>query len=95
MGYSEPMDHLGVLRETIGRLRAEIANIQELNQQFRRDSGKGTGARVAHGQRSERLQAIQHELGQLARLGSRVVLTAQMKEKHGSRLHSIEQKQAA
>ena len=52
MGYPEHMDHLGVLRETIGRLRAEIANIQESNQQFRRDSGKGTGGQVAHGQRS-------------------------------------------
>ena len=89
------MDYLGVFRAKIGRLRVEIADIQELNQQFRRDGGNGTGVQVAHGQRSERLQAIQHELWQLARLGSRVVLTAQMKEKHGSQLHSIEQKQAA
>ena len=89
------MDYLGVFRAKIGRLRVEIADIQELNQQFRRDGGNGASVQVAHGQRSERLQAIQHELWQLARLGSRVVLTAQMKEKHGSRLHSIEQKQAA
>ena len=89
------MDYLGVFRAKIGRLRVEIADIQELNQQFRRDGGNGASVQVAHGQRSERLQAIQHELWQLARRGSRVVLTAQMKEKHGSRLHSIEQKQAA
>jgi hypothetical protein len=95
MGYSEPMDHLGVLRETIGRLRAEIANIQELNQQFRRDSGKGTGARVAHGQRSERLQAIQNELMQIADLGRRVVSTEQMKEQHHSRLHLFTQERAS
>jgi hypothetical protein len=85
------MDHLGVLRDTIGRLRAEIANIQELNQQFRRDGGKGAGAQVAHGQRSERLQAIQNELMQLADLGRRVVSTEQMKEQHRSRLHLFTQ----
>jgi hypothetical protein len=63
------MDHLGVLREKIGRLRAEIADIQALNEQFRRDGGNGADVQVAHGQRNERLQAIQSELVQLADLG--------------------------
>jgi hypothetical protein len=47
---------------------------------------------------NERLQAIQHELGelvQLADLGRRVVLTEQMKEKHRSRLHLVTQKWAS
>ncbi len=89
------MDHLGVLREKIGRLRAEIADIQELNQQFRRNGGKGPDLQVAHGQRNERLQAIQHELMKLADLGRRVVSTEQMKEKHLSRLHPVKEKPAA
>ena len=95
IGYSEHMDHLGVLRDRIGRLRVEIANIQELNQQFRRDGGNGTDVQVAHGQRNERLQAIQHELVKLADLGRRVVSTEQMKEKHRSRLHPIKPERAA
>jgi hypothetical protein len=89
------MDHLGVLRDKIGRLRLEIAGIQELNQQFRRDGGKGADAQVAHGQRNERLQAIQHELVQLADLGRRVVSTEQLKEKHRSRLHPVKPRRAA
>jgi len=89
------MDHLGVLREKIGRLRAEIADIQALNEQFRRDGGNGADVQVAHGQRTERLQAIQSELVQLADLGRKVVSTEQMKEKHRSRLHPVTQKQAS
>jgi hypothetical protein len=87
MGYPDGMDHLGVLRDKIGR--------QTLNQQFRRGGGKGADAQVAHGQRNERLQAIQHELVKLADLGRRVVSTEQMKEKHCSRLHPAKEKQAA
>jgi hypothetical protein len=89
------MDHLGVLRDKIGRLRVEIANIQELNEQFRRDGVNGTDVQVAHGQRNERLQAIQHELVKLADLGRRVVSTEQMKKMQRSRLHLVKQKPAA
>ena len=89
------MDHLRVLRDKIGRLRVEIASIQELNEQFRRGGRSGTAAQVAHGQRNERLQAIQHELVQLADLGRRVVSTEQVREKHRSRLHLAGQKRAA
>jgi hypothetical protein len=89
------MDHLGVFRAKIGRLRLEIADIQELNQQFRRDGGNGTGCQVAHGQRSERLQGIQHELMQLADLGRGVVSTVPMKENDHSHPHLVERKRAA
>jgi hypothetical protein len=91
----DDMDYLGVFRAKIGRLRSEISDIQELNQQFRRDGGNGTGCQVAHGQRSERLQGIQHELMQLADLGRGVVSTEQMKENHHSRPHLVERKRAA
>ena len=89
------MDYLGVFRAKIGRLRLEIADIQELNQQFRRDGGNGTGCQVAHGQRSERLQGIQHELMQLSDLGRGVVSTEPMKENHHSQPHLVQRKRAA
>ena len=80
------MDHLEVLREKIERLRSEIAQIKELNRLYRLEGGTDTEAQVAHGQRHERLQAIQRGLGQLATLGSRVRSVAEMKERHRSRL---------
>jgi len=89
------MDHLGVLRDKIGRLREEIADIQQLNEQFRRDGWKSANAEVAHGQRNERLQAIQHELVQLADLARKVVSTEQMREKHRTLLHLVKQKQVS
>jgi hypothetical protein len=67
------MDHLAILLAKIESLRAEIADIQELNEQFRRDGSHGAVVQVSHPRRSERLQAIQHELGQLAHLGSRAI----------------------
>lgn len=84
------MDHLAVLREKIGSLRAEIAHLQELNDQYRRQGRHETEAHVAHGQRQERLQAIQHELVQLAGLGRRVLSVEQRKAEHRSRLHIVE-----
>jgi hypothetical protein len=93
--YPEDMDHLGVLRDKIARLREEIADIQTLNQRFRREGGDGAALQVAHGQRNERLQAIQSELLQLADLGRKVISTEQMKEKHRSRLHPVTQKRAS
>src|SRR5437667_10265341 len=95
ISYSNDMDHLLVLRDEIGRLREEIADIQRLNDQFRREGWNGVEARVAHGQRNERLQDIQHELVRLADLGRKVVSTEQMKEKHRTRLHLIKQERAS
>jgi len=89
------MDHLTVLRDKIARLREEIADIQRLNEHFRRDSWSGAEAQVAHGKRNERLQAIQHELIRLADLGRKVVSTEQMREKHRSRLHLIKEKRVS
>ena len=81
------MDHLAVLREKVGSLRAEIAQIKELNDLYRRELRNETQAQVAHGQRHERLQAIQQELAQLADLGRRVRSVEQMKEQHRGHLH--------
>ena len=81
------MDHLEVLREKIGRLRSEIAQLQELNEQYRREGRHDTHAQIAHGQRQERLEAIQQELVQLADLGGRVLSVEQRREQHRSRLH--------
>lgn len=84
------MGHLELLREKIARLRVEIAEIQRLNQQYRLVNSNGTDAQVAHGQRIERLQAIQQELTQLASLGRKVQSIEEMKEKHRNRLHLVE-----
>lgn len=78
-----------VLREKIGRPREEIADIQRLNEDVRSDSRNGADAQVARGQRNERLQAIQQELVRLADLSRKVISTAQMREKHYSRLHAF------
>ena len=83
------MDHIEVLREKIGRLREEIAQIQELNKQYRLRARNDAEIQVARDQRQERLQAIQQELAQLAGLGSRVRSVEEMKERHRSRLHLV------
>jgi hypothetical protein len=72
-----------MLREKIGRLRAEIAQLQELNDRYWLRRGNGPQAQVAHGQRQERLEAIERELAQIAGLGLRSV--EQMKDQHRSR----------
>jgi hypothetical protein len=89
MDYSSRMGHVEVLREKIGRLRMEIAQIQESNKQYRLQKGNDAEAQVAHGQRQERLQAIQQELAQLARLGRKPQLVKQVTKKDGSRLHLV------
>ena len=78
------MDHLEVLREKIANLRSEIAQLQELNAQYRRSSRNDPQAQIAHGQRHERLEAIQQELVKVADLGRRVRSIEQMKEQHRS-----------
>jgi hypothetical protein len=83
------MDHLAVLREKIGRLRAEIAELQGLNDQYRGQRHHEAEAQVAHGHRHERLQAIQQELAQLADLSRRVLSMEQRKAEHRSRLHVV------
>ena len=77
------MDHLVVLREKIGSLRDEIAQLQALNDRYWLRDRNDAQAQVAHGQRHERLEAIQQELAQLAGLGLRSV--EQMKDQHRSR----------
>jgi hypothetical protein len=84
------MDHLEVLREKIATLRVEIAHLQELNEQYRHQAHHETQAQIAHGQRHERLQAIQQELAQIAGLGRRVLSEEQRKEEHRARMQRIE-----
>ena len=83
------MDHIELLREKIARLRAEIAEIKTLNEQYRFRHSNETDAQVVHGQRSERLQAIQQELTKLAALGRKVQSIEEMKEKNRTRLHLV------
>ena len=83
------MDHLEVLRDKITRLRSEIADIQELNEQYRFRGEKGAEADIAHSHRQERLQEIQEELVQLSKLGRKTLLIEQMREKHCSRLRLV------
>ena len=83
------MDHLAVLREKIGSLRAEIAQLQELNDRYWLRGRNDTQQQVAHGQRHERLQEIQQELTQLADLGRRVRSIEEMKEQHRSRPYLV------
>jgi hypothetical protein len=63
------MDYVEVFRAKTGRLRVEVADIQELNRRCRIGGRNGTGVQVVHGQRSERLPGIQRELLQLTDLG--------------------------
>ena len=79
------MDHLAVLRRKVSRLRAEIAQLQELNDRYWLRGRNETEAQIAHGQRHERLQAIQQELTQIAGLGPRAQSVEQMKQQHRAR----------
>ena len=83
------MDHLEVLREKIVRLRSEIADIQELNEQYRCGGQKGAEGDIAYSHRQERLQEIQEELVQLSQLGRKTLSIEQMRERHHSRLHLV------
>jgi len=89
MRYPDTMDHLEVLRDKIARLRSEVANIQELNEQYRFRGQKEAEAAIAHSRRQERLQEIQEELIQLSQLGHKTLSIEQMREKHRLRLHLV------
>lgn len=82
------MDHLRVLQEKVGSLRAEIAQLHELNEQYRRRKGNGTEDQIAHGQRHERLQGIQKELGRLADLGRSIHSANQIREHDRTRVQT-------
>jgi hypothetical protein len=89
MSYPDGMDHLEVLREKIGSLRAEIAQLQQLNDRFWLRGENDTQAQIAHGLRHERLEAIQQELAQLAGLSGRVLSVEERKVEHRARLHVV------
>jgi hypothetical protein len=88
------MDHLEVLREKVKRLRAEIAVIHESNQEYRNHGSNRTEAQVAHGQRHERLQAIQRQLSQLGELGRNARSVESIEEKKRS-LHLVKHARAS
>ena len=89
------MNHLKVLREKVGSLRAEIVEIRQQNEEYRRQKDNGTLAQVAHGQRHERLQDIQKELGRLASLGRSVHSAEKVREQGRSRLALMKQLKAS
>lgn len=89
------MDHLRVLRNKIVTLREEIAQIQELNRQYRLQKTSRTMDQVAHGWRHERLQEIQKELGRLAALGRSVVSVNERREQNRARLQMMKDARAS
>lgn len=89
------MDHLQVLKEKIVSLRAEIAEIHEQNELYRRQKDNGTAAQVAHGQRHERLQLIQKELIRVADLGRSVNTANQIREQNRARLELMKHPKAS
>jgi hypothetical protein len=89
------MDHLEVLREKVKRLRAEIAVIHESNQQYRNAASNHNDAQVAHGQRHERLQAIQRQLSQLGELGRSARQVDRIDEKKKASLHLVKHARAS
>jgi hypothetical protein len=95
LGYPDCMDHLEVLRDKVAGLRAEIAEIQRQNQEYRLRGFNGTEAQVTHGERQERLLAIQEELAKVGDLGRRVISVERMKEQTRSRSHSVPQEKAS
>jgi hypothetical protein len=80
------MDYLEVLRQKIRRLRVEIAEIQQLNEQYRRQGSNEADAQ-AHRKRHERLQVIQEELAQLAAFGRNASSVEEKNEQDRSHLH--------
>ncbi len=76
------MDHLSVLKGKIVSLRAEIAQILELNVQYRSGKHHETIEHIAHTQRHARLEQIKQELAHLAGLGRSIHAASQIRESH-------------
>jgi hypothetical protein len=76
------MDHLSVLKGKIVSLRAEIAQILELNVQYRSVKHHETIEHIAHTQRHARLEQIKQELAHLAGLGRSIHAASQIRESH-------------
>jgi len=89
MGYAGHMDYVEILRDKIRRLRVEIAEIRESNEQYRLQGEKAADAEIAYHKRHERLQAIQQELDQIADFGRKVPSVEATKKKQPSLLHLI------
>jgi hypothetical protein len=95
ISYSDVMDHLAVLRDKIGRLREEIADIQELMSSF------GVTARMEQMLKSLTDRGLNGCKRSSKSLCNSQTLAAElsrqniMKEKHRSRLHLVKQKRAS
>ena len=90
------MDHLSALKEKIVRLRTEIAKIQELNEQYRREKERDMVSQIAHTERHERLEQIKQELGRLAELGRALHSASQIRERsRPSGLHLVNKSRVA
>jgi hypothetical protein len=89
MSYADPVDYVEILREKIRRLRVEIAEIRELNEQCRLQGEKAVDAEIAYQKRRERLQAIQQELAQIADFGRKVTSVEEMGGQHDPLRHFI------
>jgi hypothetical protein len=95
-GILNVMDHLSVLKEKIVGLRAEIAQIQELNEQYRREKGRDMVSQIAHTERHERLEQIKQELGRLAELGREMNSVSRIRERNRPRgLHLVNKSRVA
>jgi len=79
------MNHFEALRKKVEDLRVEIAEIQYMNEKYRHQDRNKIAAHVAHSHRQERLEAIRHELSQLADLGRKVLSIEETEAKHSSR----------
>jgi len=60
------MEHLKALHEKIANLRAEIAEIQRQNDEYRNNGSRDPMQQAAHDHRRERLLEIKQELASLA-----------------------------
>src|SRR5260370_26785033 len=82
------MDHLSVLKGKIVSLRAEIAQILELNVQYRSVKHHETVEHIAHTQPHARLEQIKQELAHLAGLGRSIHPASQIPASHNwDRIH--------
>jgi hypothetical protein len=89
------MDHFSALKQKVADLRAEIAQIKELNKQYGNGKSHDMISHVAHAQRHERLQGIMQELSRLADFGRALCSASRTRESEPSnRIHLVKNSSA-